>query len=123
AELDRLKSEFVNTVSHELRTPLTSIMGYLSLVLAEAAGPLQEQQREFLNVVARNTNRLANLINDLLDIQRIESGRMPIHLSPTSLAPVVRQVAETFRVQAEQKGLSFTVNVPEDLPLINADPD
>ncbi len=123
AELDRLKSEFVNTVSHELRTPLTSIMGYLSLVLAGTAGPLQEQQREFLNIVARNTNRLANLINDLLDIQRIESGRMPIHLSPTSLATVVRQVAETFRVQAEQKGLSFTVNVPEEVPLINADPD
>jgi|GEM_PF-5760388 len=124
AELDRLKSEFVNTVSHELRTPLTSIMGYLSLVLAETVGPLEEQQREFLNVVSRNTNRLANLINDLLDIQRIESGRMPVHLSPTSLSQVVGQVAETFRVQAEQKGLSFTVNLPEtEEPLIQADPD
>lgn len=123
AELDRLKSEFVNTVSHELRTPLTSIMGYLSLVLAGTAGPLQEQQREFLEVVSRNTSRLANLINDLLDIQRIESGRMPLQLSPTSLASVVTQVAETFRVQAEQKGLSFTVQVPEDVPQIQADPD
>jgi len=123
AELDRLKSEFVNTVSHELRTPLTSIMGYLSLVLAGTAGPLQEQQRDFLEVVSRNTNRLANLINDLLDIQRIESGRMPVQLSPISLTGVVRQVAETFRVQAEQKGLSFTVNVPDDVPKIPADPD
>ncbi|MBP2017757.1 signal transduction histidine kinase/CHASE3 domain sensor protein/DNA-binding transcriptional MerR regulator [Symbiobacterium terraclitae] len=124
AELDRLKSEFVNTVSHELRTPLTSIMGYLSLVLAETVGPLQEQQREFLNVVSRNTSRLANLINDLLDIQRIESGRMPLNLTPTSLSQVVSQVAETFRVQAEQKGLSFTVNLPEGgEPLIQADPD
>lgn len=123
AELDRLKSEFVNTVSHELRTPLTSIMGYLSLVLAGTAGPLQEQQREFLEVVSRNTNRLANLINDLLDIQRIESGRIPVQLTPTSLASVVTQVAETFRVQAEQKGLSFTVNVPEDVPPIRADQD
>lgn len=124
AELDRLKSEFVNTVSHELRTPLTSIMGYLSLVLAETVGPLQEQQREFLNVVSRNTSRLANLINDLLDIQRIESGRMPLHLTPTSLSQVVGQVAETFRVQAEQKGLSFTVTLPEaDEPRIQADPD
>ncbi len=123
AELDRLKSEFVNTVSHELRTPLTSIMGYLSLVLAGTAGPLQEQQREFLEVVSRNTNRLANLINDLLDIQRIESGRIPVQLTPTSLASVVTQVAETFRVQAEQKGLSFTVNVPDDVPPIRADQD
>jgi len=124
AELDRLKSEFVNTVSHELRTPLTSIMGYLGLVLAGTAGPLQDQQREFLQVVSRNTTRLANLINDLLDIQRIESGRMPLTLKPTSLPQVVTQVAETFRVQAEQKGLSFTVNVPEEgVPAIQADPD
>ncbi|MFZ5824501.1 MAG: ATP-binding protein [Bacillota bacterium] len=124
AELDRLKSEFVNTVSHELRTPLTSIMGYLGLVLADAAGPLQEQQREFLNVVQRNTTRLTNLINDLLDIQKIESGRTPLQRTQVCLARVVQQVAETFRVQAEQKGLNFVVKaIPGDLPLISADPD
>lgn len=124
AELDRLKSEFVNTVSHELRTPLTSIIGYLSLVLAETVGPLQEQQKEFLNVVSRNTQRLSNLINDLLDIQRIESGRTPLQLSATSLSQVVAQVAETFRVQAEQKGLRFTVDIPQSgIPLIMGDPD
>ncbi len=124
AELDRLKSEFVNTVSHELRTPLTSIMGYLSLVLAETVGPLQEQQREFLNVVSRNTTRLANLINDLLDIQRIESGRTPLQRSQVCLPRVVQQVAETFRVQAEQKGLRFEVTAaPGEPPLISADPD
>ena len=124
AELDRLKSEFVNTVSHELRTPLTSIMGYLSLVLAETVGPLQEQQREFLNVVSRNTTRLANLINDLLDIQRIESGRTPLQRTQVCLPRIVQQVADTFRVQAEQKGLQFEVTAsPGDFPLISADPD
>lgn len=124
AELDRLKSEFVNTVSHELRTPLTSIVGYLGLVLADTAGPLQEQQREFLNVVQRNTTRLANLINDLLDIQRIESGRTPLQRTQVCLARVVQQVAETFRVQAEQKGLTFVVKAtPGEFPLISADPD
>jgi len=124
AKLDRLKSEFVSAVSHELRTPLTSIIGYLSLVLNEQVGPLQPQQKEFLSVVKRNTDRLANLINDILDIQRIESGRMPLKYRPVQLSEVVRQVAETFRVAAEQKGLTFEVDAPETgIPLVSGDPD
>ncbi|HYF94736.1 MAG TPA: ATP-binding protein [Symbiobacteriaceae bacterium] len=123
AKLDRLKSEFVNTVSHELRTPLTSIMGYLSLVMNEQVGGLEPQQKEFLTVVKRNTDRLSNLINDLLDVQRIEAGRMPLQCRPVQLADVVTHVAETFRVQAEQKGLGFSVQVEPNLPLISADPD
>ncbi|HWI63369.1 MAG TPA: ATP-binding protein [Symbiobacteriaceae bacterium] len=124
AKLDRLKSEFVNTVSHELRTPLTSIMGYLSLVMNEQVGKLEPQQKEFLTVVKRNTDRLSNLINDLLDVQRIEAGRMPLQCRPVQLADVVTHVAETFRVQAEAKGLTFKVEVdPNGIPLISADPD
>ncbi len=124
AELDRLKSEFVSTVSHELRTPLTSIMGYLSLVINGQVGPILPEQREFLEVVARNTTRLSMLINDLLDIQRIESGRSPLQLRPISLAGAVRQATETFRVTAEQKGLSFILDLPENSgPMVSADPD
>ncbi|HYG60182.1 MAG TPA: ATP-binding protein [Symbiobacteriaceae bacterium] len=123
AKLDRLKSEFVNTVSHELRTPLTSIMGYLSLVMNEQVGRLEPQQKEFLAVVKRNTDRLSNLINDLLDVQRIEAGRMPLQCKPVQLSDVVSHVAETFRVQAEQKGLQFQVEVDPNMPLISADPD
>ena len=124
AELDRLKSEFVNTVSHELRTPLTSIMGYLSLVVSGQVGPLQPQQKEFLEVVIRNTSRLASLINDLLDIQRIESGRNPVQPRWVSLTKVVGQAAETLRMAAAQKGLAFQVNLPEqDLPDVFADPE
>lgn len=123
AKLDRMKSEFVNTVSHELRTPLTSIMGYLSLVMNEQVGALEPQQKEFLMVVKRNTDRLSNLINDFLDVQRIEAGRMPLQTRPVQLSDVVRQAAETFRVQAEQKGLAFNVECPADVPLITADPD
>lgn len=124
AKVDRLKSEFVSTVSHELRTPLTSIVGYLSLVINEQVGPLQPQQKEFLQVVQRNTERLTNLINDILDIQRIESGRMPIKLQPVQLTDVVRQVAQTFEVAARQKGLDFQVAVPNSgIPLVAGDPD
>jgi signal transduction histidine kinase/CHASE3 domain sensor protein len=124
AKLDRLKSEFVNTVSHELRTPLTSIIGYLSLVMNEQVGSLGPQQQEFLAVVRRNTDRLANLINDLLDIQRIESGRQPLQVKPVHLADLVHQVADTFQVGAREKGLRFEVEpAPAGLPAIMADPD
>jgi signal transduction histidine kinase/CHASE3 domain sensor protein len=124
AKLDRLKSEFVNTVSHELRTPLTSIMGYLSLVMNEQVGSLEPQQKEFLSVVKRNTDRLSNLINDLLDVQRIEAGRMPLQCRPVHLPDIIRHVSETFRVATEQKGLSFQVELPaQPIPLISADPD
>ncbi|HWI51709.1 MAG TPA: ATP-binding protein [Symbiobacteriaceae bacterium] len=123
AKLDRLKSEFVNTVSHELRTPLTSIMGYLSLVMNEQVGKLEPQQKEFLTVVKRNTDRLSNLINDLLDVQRIEAGRMPLQCRPVQMAEVVAHVAETFRVQAESKGLKYTLDIDPTVPLISGDPD
>jgi len=124
AELDRMKSEFVNTVSHELRTPLTSIMGYLSLIMHEQVGPIQPQQKEFLEVVLRNTSRLANLINDVLDIQRIESGRNPLQRKPVSLPRIIQQAADTFRMAAEQKGLSFKVTLPkDDIAPVSGDPE
>ncbi|HYF76756.1 MAG TPA: HAMP domain-containing sensor histidine kinase, partial [Symbiobacteriaceae bacterium] len=90
----------------------------------EQVGTLEPQQKEFLAVVKRNTDRLSNLINDLLDVQRIEAGRMPLQCRPVQLAEVVTHVAETFRVQAEGKGLAFKVEVdPSGIPLISADPD
>src|SRR3990172_8873084 len=70
-EVDRLKSEFVATVSHELRTPMTSIKGYVEILLMGAAGKLTDQQSHFLEVVKQNTERLAILVNDLLDVSRI----------------------------------------------------
>jgi PAS domain S-box-containing protein len=81
-ELDRLKSEFVGTVSHELRTPMTSIKGYIEILLMGAAGSLNEQQTHFLEIVKTNTERLAILVNDLLDISRIEAGRVTLSLQP-----------------------------------------
>lgn len=124
AELDRLKSEFVSTVSHELRTPLTSIIGYLNMVLSEQVGRLDPQQKEFLATVSRNTERLANLINDLLDIQRIEAGRTPLQIQPVLLTDLVDHVAQTFRVAAEHKGLTFEVSAAMGPgPTVMGDPD
>ena len=82
-EVDRLKSEFVATVSHELRTPMTSIRGYVDVLLMGAAGALNENQTHFLSIVKNNTERLNILVNDLLDVSRIESGR--VTLSPQAL--------------------------------------
>ena len=80
-ELDRLKSDFVSNVSHELRTPLTAIKGAVDLVLREVAGPLTEKQIHYLTRVRSNTQHLAGLINDLLDLFEMESGKMEVQSS------------------------------------------
>src|SRR2546423_8168032 len=77
--LDRMKSDFVGTVSHELRTPLSAIKGFVELVADGEAGPISETQREFLEIAVRNSDRLASLINDLLDMSRIESQRLEMN--------------------------------------------
>lgn len=122
AELDRMKNDFISIASHELRTPLTSIRGYLDLVLMGATGPIGAQQRNFLQIVDENTNRLHELVNDLLDISRIESGQVEIDSTVVSLRGLIDEVTTLFQNQFEAKGLDLIVDVPEDLPKILADP-
>jgi len=88
--LDRMKSEFIATVSHELRTPMTSIKGALGLVLGGAVGPVPEAQEELLSIAQNNADRLIRLVNDVLDLSRIESGRLDIQRVPIDLNGVVR---------------------------------
>ncbi len=109
--LERLQQEFVSTVSHELRTPLTSIKGYVDLVLAGDAGPLTPEQAEFLKIVAQNTTRLTSLINDLLDIQKLETGRIEFEFGEVSLSELLRELAQAMRLQAAEKDLSFSVEL------------
>jgi signal transduction histidine kinase len=118
--LDRMKDEFVGTVSHELRTPLTAIKGFIELVLDGDAGPVPDTQREFLEVAARNADRLGALINDILDVSRIESQRLEIRTEPTDLIGVLEEVAATFRVMAHNKGLTLRHDVPS-LPKVLGD--
>ncbi|TLN15966.1 GAF domain-containing protein, partial [bacterium] len=92
-QVDRLKSEFVANVSHELRTPMTSIKGYVEIMLMGASGQLTAQQKHFLEVVKTNTERLSVLVNDLLDISRIEAGRITLIVQPLSLPEIVEDVA------------------------------
>ena len=122
-EVDRLKSEFVATVSHELRTPMTSIRGYVDVLLMGAAGAMNENQTHFLKIVKNNTERLNILVNDLLDISRLESGR--VTLSPQALD--MREVAEDIigdvlrRSQEENKPIALSLDAPKKLPPVIGD--
>ena len=115
-EANRLKSEFLSTMSHELRTPLNAIVGFTDLLLTEKPGALNDNQRTFLKSVAGNNRRLLGLINDILDLSRIEAGRMEIHLAPYSpqemLDRIVTQTASLF----SQKSLAFKTNFDASLP-------
>ena len=110
-QLEQMKDDFVGTVSHELRTPLTAIKGFIELVADGDAGPLSEAQREFLQIASRNTDRLGNLINDLLDVNRIESHHLEIRYEPMDLVAVLNDVVATFGALAESKGLTLTAQI------------
>jgi signal transduction histidine kinase/DNA-binding response OmpR family regulator len=122
AEIDRMKSDFVSIVSHELRTPLTAIQGYLDLMLIGAAGAITKQQASFLQIAKGNAERLHSMVSDLLDISRIESGKVDLDVQVISLAPIVKQVAATLEKQFEDRRLTLTVDVPNDLPEFFGDP-
>jgi PAS domain S-box-containing protein len=120
-ELNRAKSEFVSSVSHELRIPMTSIKGYTDLLLKEAAGPLSDQQSEFLRTIQNNADRLSILVNDLLDISRIETGRMQLKQEKVDLNRVAGDVIAELRPRADEKRQSLTNEIPTNLPPARAD--
>lgn len=122
-EVDRLKNEFVSMVSHELRSPLTSIKGYVDLLQTGAFGSITPEQDEFLSIIKTNTDRLVNLINDLLDISRIEAGRIELHHEAVDLALVLHQVVNTFRPQTDAKNQRVTLAIAPDIPPVWADRD
>jgi PAS domain S-box-containing protein len=104
-EVDRLKKEFVSTVSHELRTPLTSIRGALGLIVGGAAGEIPAQSRTLLDIAYKNTERLGRLVNDILDLEKIESGRMEFRLEFLEIGELLQTVLESNRAYADQYGV------------------
>ena len=122
-ELDRLKSDFVANVSHELRTPLTAIKGSVDLVLREVVGPLNERQTHHLRRSLSNTLHLTGLINDLLDLSRIESGKIELSTARVLLGGLVHEVVETLRPIAAEKPIALAVATPEPPTLVWADRD
>jgi PAS domain S-box-containing protein len=122
-EIERMKNEFVQLVSHELRTPLTSIKGYVDLLLDEEMGPLEDEQREFLKIVGSNARRLVGMVNELLDISRIESGKMELRLEPVSLPSLVAGVTDGLRPLINEKHQRLSVHAVPGLPAVLADPE
>jgi signal transduction histidine kinase len=122
-ELDRVKSDFLLNVSHELRTPLTAIKGSVDNMLDGITGQLSELQQRYLMRVQANADRLVRLIDDLLDLARIEEGR--VRLTPTlfSLAGLASEVLDSLRPVAAEKGLELGVIGPEEQLLVHADRD
>lgn len=118
---DRAKSEFVSTVSHELRTPMTSIVGYVDLLLAGVTGPLGELQTDFLKKVKTNAGRLTTLVNDLLDISRIETGRVELQRAPVAMEALIEQVSDLLRPKVEDKEQRMRLVLPEGLPKVYGD--
>ncbi len=106
-ELDRLKSEFIATMSHELRTPLNSIIGFTGILRQRMAGPLNDEQEKQLGMVHRAARHLLGLINDILDLSRIESGRMELQLERFRVSDVAREVVDQLRPLATPKGIDL----------------
>jgi signal transduction histidine kinase len=122
-EVNQRKSEFVTLVSHELQTPLTSMMGYIELLLEGQGGPLAKRQREWVGIVGDNADRLMALIDDLLDIARIEAGRIELKRTPLDLVPLIQEVARALRPQLEGKDQWFSLELAEALPAVVGDAD
>lgn len=112
-KLDQMKDDFLSAISHELRTPLTSIKGYLKLLTGGMAGPLNDEQRDYAQTAASNSDRLLELINDLLDLSRLESGRAPLHLADEPVEAVLRNAVGVVKNLAAQKKVSLEVSPPE----------
>lgn len=122
-ELDRLKSEFVLTASHELRTPLTSVSMAVDLLLESAAAKLTDKERELLAACHEDVHRLRALVNDLLDLSKIEAGKLELAFERVQPAFLFDQALAVVKPQAEAKNLELKLEAPPDLPLVKADPN
>ena len=115
------KSQFLANVSHELRTPLNAILGYAAMTLQGVSGELMAPQRRNLSRIDANARHLLTLINEILDITRIEAGRMPIQVAPFNLPDLLREVISELEPIIVKSGLELATRVPSDLPTLRSD--
>ncbi len=120
-KLERLKSEFISIVSHELRTPLTSIKNSLDILLSGRCGEITAAADKFISMAKRNAQRLSGIINDLLDISKIEAGKMDFNFKEMNIHSVIDYVKSTLNEVAKNKNISLLTEETENLPLIKAD--
>jgi PAS domain S-box-containing protein len=119
-ELDYLKSMFIASMSHELRTPLNSIIGFTGIMLKEMSGEINEEQRKQLNLVKNSANHLLALINDVIDISKIEAGKVEIAIKEFDLSVLIQEIKDSFAVAVDKKGLELLLQTPQTF-LIKSD--
>ncbi|TET97806.1 MAG: GAF domain-containing protein [Anaerolineales bacterium] len=118
---DDAKSQFISIVTHELKIPMTSIRGYADLIRQGTVGPVTDQQMEFLDTIRSNVDRMANLVSDISDISRIETGRLKIDLAAIPIADYIYEIAAGFRPQFDAKKQSIEFSIEDGLPMVQAD--
>ncbi len=121
--MERMKNEFISTVSHELRTPLTSIQGALGLILGGATGDMPEKSIKLLTIANNNCKRLVRLINDILDLEKFESGKMAFDIKPIEIMPFVAHGIEINQAYADEFGVTFVVSHERAGAVVLADSD
>jgi len=119
--LDKIKDEFISMASHQLRTPLTSVKGYLSMVIEGDAGKITASQKQLLDQAFMSSENMVHLINDFLNVSRIQAGKFIIDKSPVDLSLLVEQEINSLRPNAEARGMKFEYNKPEKFPIIDLD--
>jgi signal transduction histidine kinase/GGDEF domain-containing protein len=119
--LDEIKSEFVAVASHELRTPLATIKNAIQLLLQRKTGEINENQEKFLSLAEKNINRLTNILNSLLDLSKIESGRMELNFEEINLRDPIEFILSSFKPQVDGKSIQVGMEVEKDLPSVYGD--
>jgi signal transduction histidine kinase len=120
-EIDQMKTDFVSSVSHELKTPLTSIKAFTTTILSDL-NMTDKTRRQFLGIIDEESNRLAELIEDLLEMSRIESGSLQVSMELVDISDVFNQTAISLEALAAKENIKLVKNIPENLPLLAADP-
>ena len=118
-ELDRIKTDFVNTISHDLRSPLTSIYGFIGLI--DRVGPINQQQAEFIQHIQSSVQHITSLINDLLDLNRVETG-YDLQMVEVNLKDILTQTIKSLEYQISEKMQDVDLSVPDDIPVILGNP-
>lgn len=121
-EASRLKSEFLANMSHELRTPLNAVIGFSALMHAGKAGPLSETQQEYLGDILTSSRHLLQLINDVLDLAKVESGRVELRLEDVDLGKLMNEVKDILRGLAAEKRIKLGIEIDAALSVVHVDP-
>ncbi|HCX03878.1 MAG TPA: hypothetical protein DHM42_05270 [Clostridiales bacterium] len=120
-EVDQIKSDFVSTVSHEFRTPLTSIIMGVGLLLDEVPGPINEEQKELVEAIEEDSERLKKLVSDLLDLSRMESGKIKMDIERNNIRDILNNAVKPFKRQLEEKDVDLEIKIRDNLSNVKAD--